>query len=64
MAVAQWERSMSDYASSLPADADPEDVQKVQRKLESARIKLAKVSAPSSKTRDVPCENRASATRC
>jgi tetratricopeptide (TPR) repeat protein len=44
MAVAQWERSMSEYAHSLPADADPEDVQKVQHKLENARVKLAKVS--------------------
>ena len=43
MAVAQWERSMSEYAHSLPADADPEDVAKVQHKLESARVKLAKV---------------------
>ncbi|HEX3969315.1 MAG TPA: tetratricopeptide repeat protein [Edaphobacter sp.] len=45
MAVAQWERSMTDYASSLPADADPADVAKVQHKLENARVKLAKVSA-------------------
>jgi len=44
MAVAQWERSMSDYASSLPADADPTDVAKVQHKLENARVKLAKVA--------------------
>jgi tetratricopeptide (TPR) repeat protein len=44
MAVAQWERSMTEYAHSLPADADPEDVQKVQHKLENARVKLAKVS--------------------
>ena len=44
MAVAQWERSMSEYASSLPADADPADVAKVQRKLENARVKLAKVN--------------------
>ena len=42
MAVAQWERSMTEYAHSLPADADPEDVQKVQHKLENARVKLAK----------------------
>jgi tetratricopeptide (TPR) repeat protein len=47
MAVAQWERSMTEYAHSLPADADPEDVQKVQHKLENARVKLAKLtSAP------------------
>jgi tetratricopeptide (TPR) repeat protein len=44
MAVAQWERSMTEYAHSLPAEADPEDVQKVQHKLENARVKLAKVS--------------------
>jgi len=45
MALAQWERAMSEYASSLPADADPQDVQKVQRKLENARVKLAKLSS-------------------
>jgi tetratricopeptide (TPR) repeat protein len=44
MAVAQWERSLTEYAHSLPADADPEDVQKVQRKLENARVKLAKLN--------------------
>jgi tetratricopeptide (TPR) repeat protein len=49
MAVAQWERSMTEYAHSLPADADPEDVQKVQHKLENARVKLAKVSPESNK---------------
>jgi tetratricopeptide (TPR) repeat protein len=49
MAVAQWERSMSEYASSLPADAEPEDVQKVQHKLESARVKLAKLNSSAEK---------------
>jgi tetratricopeptide (TPR) repeat protein len=44
MAVAQWERSMTEYAHSLPADADPDDVQKVQHKLENARVKLAKLN--------------------
>ena len=44
MAVVQWERSMTEYASSLPADADPVDVAKVQHKLENARVKLAKVA--------------------
>ncbi len=47
LAVSQWERSMTEYAHSLPADADPADVAKVQHKLENARVKLAKVgSAP------------------
>lgn len=49
MAVAQWERSMSEYTSSLPADADPEDVQKVQHKLESARVKLARLNSSAEK---------------
>jgi tetratricopeptide (TPR) repeat protein len=44
MAVTQWERSMTEYASSLPADADPGDVSKVQHKLENARVKLAKAA--------------------
>jgi tetratricopeptide (TPR) repeat protein len=44
MAVAQWERSMTEYAHSLRADADPDDVQKVQHKLENARVKLAKLN--------------------
>ena len=44
LAVAQWERSMTEYSRSLPADADPADVAKVQHKLENARVKLAKVS--------------------
>ena len=46
LAVAQWERSMTEYAHSLPADADPSDVAKVQHKLENARVKLSKVSTP------------------
>jgi tetratricopeptide (TPR) repeat protein len=49
MAVAQWERSMTEYAHSLPADADPEDVQKVQHKLENARVKLAKLTPSAEK---------------
>ncbi len=49
MAVAQWERSMTEYAHSLPVDADPSDVQKVQHKLENARVKLAKLSTATDK---------------
>ena len=44
LAVAQWERSMTEYAHSLPADADPADVAKVQHKLENARVKLSRVT--------------------
>ena len=49
MAVEQWERSMAEYAQSLPADAEPEDVQKVQHRLEDARVKLAKLTAAADK---------------
>ena len=50
LAVAQWERSMTEYAHSLPADADPQDVEKVQHKLQNARVKLAKASTPATTT--------------
>ncbi len=50
-AVDQWERSLSEYAHSLPADADPQDVAKVKHKLDDARTKLAKVgNAPNKKS--------------
>jgi len=49
MAVEQWERSMTEYARSLPADVDPGDVAKVQHKLENARVKLAKVTTAPAK---------------
>jgi tetratricopeptide (TPR) repeat protein len=42
LAVAQWELSLAEYAKSAPADVEPGDVAKVQRKLDSARVKLAK----------------------
>jgi tetratricopeptide (TPR) repeat protein len=45
-AIGEWERSLKQYASSLPPEADPADVAKVQRKLESARVRLAHASAP------------------
>jgi tetratricopeptide (TPR) repeat protein len=42
LAAAQWELSISEYAKSTSADVDPGDVTKVQHKLESARVRLAK----------------------
>jgi tetratricopeptide (TPR) repeat protein len=41
-AAAQWELSLHEYARSVPADAEPSDIAKVQKKLETARVKLAK----------------------
>lgn len=49
LAVEQWERSLNEYARSLKADADPEDVAKVQHKLDNARVKLSKLNTSSVK---------------
>lgn len=40
-AIGDWQKSLQEYSSSLAPEADPEDVAKVQRKLEKARVKLA-----------------------
>lgn len=43
LAAAQWELSVTEYAKSGPAaDVEPGDVAKVEHKLESARVRLAK----------------------
>ncbi|MBW4039555.1 MAG: tetratricopeptide repeat protein [Acidobacteria bacterium] len=47
-AITEWQKSLQEYSDSLPPEADPEDVAKVQRKLEKARVRLAHSgSAPS-----------------
>ncbi|HTW48553.1 MAG TPA: tetratricopeptide repeat protein [Acidobacteriaceae bacterium] len=45
LAAAQWELSLNEYAKTVQADMDPGDVGKVQKKLDSARVRLAKESA-------------------
>jgi tetratricopeptide (TPR) repeat protein len=42
LAASQWELSLAEYAKSAAADVEPADVAKVQKKLETARVKLAK----------------------
>jgi tetratricopeptide (TPR) repeat protein len=43
LAAAQWELSLSEYSkSATAADVEPADVAKVQHKLESARVRLAR----------------------
>jgi Tfp pilus assembly protein PilF len=42
LAAAQWELSLSEYSKSAPPDVEPTEVAKVQKKLETARVKLAK----------------------
>jgi tetratricopeptide (TPR) repeat protein len=45
-AMDEWQHSLQQYATSLPPEADPADVAKVQHKLESARVKLAHGNTP------------------
>jgi tetratricopeptide (TPR) repeat protein len=42
LAAAQWELSLSLYAKTVATDVEPGDVSKVEHKLETARVKLAK----------------------
>ena len=42
LAAAQWKLSLDEFAKSAQADVEPTDVAKVQKKLEGARVKLAK----------------------
>jgi tetratricopeptide (TPR) repeat protein len=42
LAAAQWEFSVAEYAKSATLDVEQADVAKVQHKLETARVKLAK----------------------
>ena len=42
LAAAQWELSLNQYNKSAANDFEPADIAKVQHKLETARVKLAK----------------------
>ena len=42
LAAAQWEISLFEFSKSSAADVEPTEVAKVQKKLEGARVKLAK----------------------
>jgi tetratricopeptide (TPR) repeat protein len=42
LAVTHWERAIEEWNKTVPAEVDTQDVAKVQKKLESAKIKLAK----------------------
>ena len=43
-AITQWQSSLKDFRSPAGIDSEPEDVAKVTRKLDAARVKLAKES--------------------
>ncbi len=44
-AAAQWEESLNQYQRTIPADAEPGEMSKVQKKLDNARVRLAKESS-------------------
>ena len=44
-AVTEWQRSLAEYATSLPPEADPADVSKTQHDLETARVRMAHAGA-------------------
>ncbi len=42
LAVTQWERSLQEWKKTVPAEYEAADVAKVQKKLDGAKVKLAK----------------------
>ncbi|MGB8885449.1 MAG: tetratricopeptide repeat protein [Candidatus Korobacteraceae bacterium] len=42
LAAANWERSLEEWNKTIPAEVDADDLAKVQKDLETARVKLAK----------------------
>ena len=45
-AIDQWQSSLKEWGTSAPAEVEPEEVAKVQKKLDGARVRLAKEQAP------------------
>jgi tetratricopeptide (TPR) repeat protein len=45
-AIVQWQSSLKAYSTSSPAEAEPDELAKVQKKLDSARVRLAKEAGP------------------
>lgn len=45
-AIAQWQSSLNEWHTSAPADVEPAEMAKVQKKLDSARVKLAQEQGP------------------
>ena len=42
LAAAHWERALAEWNKTVAAEVDQNDVARVQKKLESAKMKLAK----------------------
>ena len=48
-AIAQWEFAVKEYANGSPSDNDPVEVAKLQKKLEGAKVRLAKEGTQAAK---------------
>jgi tetratricopeptide (TPR) repeat protein len=48
-AILQWQTSLKEWEKAAPADADPQEVAKVTKKLEDARVRVAKEGQPEPK---------------
>jgi tetratricopeptide (TPR) repeat protein len=46
LAISQWQSSLKAWNSSAPSDVEPDEVSKVQKKLDGARVRLAKEEGP------------------
>jgi tetratricopeptide (TPR) repeat protein len=44
-AIGSWERSLSEWAAVAPSDKDDKEIAKVQKKLDSAKVRLTKESS-------------------
>jgi tetratricopeptide (TPR) repeat protein len=51
LATAQWELSLEQFAKSAPVDVEQAEVAKVQKKLEAARVKLARQESATGQTK-------------
>jgi tetratricopeptide (TPR) repeat protein len=49
LAATQWERSLQEWKKTIPAEVETADVAKVQKKLDGAKVKLAKQEESASK---------------
>jgi predicted negative regulator of RcsB-dependent stress response len=45
-AIDQWQASLNAWNTTSPAELEPEEVAKVQKKLDSARVRLAQKESP------------------
>jgi tetratricopeptide (TPR) repeat protein len=54
LAAASWERALVEWNKSVPADVDQNDVAKVEKKLQSAKLRLAKEQQQTKAEADKP----------